>query len=207
MTTKKAMNAVTIMAAAVMTDAQKLWILFKTTFLISSTTNTGYAILSVMKANFVKKYHWFTEEQMADYIALAQSAPGPMAINASMIIGQETCGMAGSFAAVLGCALPPFLVMLAVTYFYHMIIGNTLVSLFMKGMQYGVAAMLLDVLIGLFRNVTKKETVYPVVLIVLAFLYVRLANRSVFFLALSCVLIGLAKSWLLKRQTKEGTCC
>ena len=66
---------------------RKLAILFTTTFAISLTANSGYAILSVMKNTFVQKYQWFSEEEMNDYIAMAPSIPGPIAISASMIWG------------------------------------------------------------------------------------------------------------------------
>ena len=70
-----------------MEKSQKLWILFKTAFVSSATANSGYAILAVMKNLFVEKHKWFTEDEMNDYIALAQSAPGPMAVNSAVIIG------------------------------------------------------------------------------------------------------------------------
>lgn len=190
-----------------MNKAAKLWILFKTTFLISMTTNTGYAILSVMKSNFVKKHQWFSQEEMADYIALAQSTPGPMAINASMIIGYQTAGILGSLSAVLGCALPPLLVMILVSFFYNRINQNTHIVLFMKGMQYGVAAMLLDVLIGLIMNVTRKEIAYPAILIVLSFVYVKFAGSSIFYLAVICLLVSALKVCLIKRKIKESDQC
>lgn len=189
-----------------MNKLRKLIILFKTTFLISLTTNTGYAILSVMKANFIRKYHWFTEDEMSDYIAMAQSAPGPMAINASMIIGWQTAGLAGSVATVAGCALPPLLVMMAVTLFYNRIISNPYVTIFMKGMQFGVTAMLLDVLLGLFTNVTKKGMFYPCCLIVSSFLYVKLVSKSVFFLALGCIVISIIKTRYDSRKKEKKPC-
>ncbi len=189
-----------------MDKIRKLIILFKTTFLISLTSNTGYAILSVMKANFIGKYHWITEEEMSDYIAMTQSAPGSMAINASMIIGWQIAGLAGSIAAVAGCALPPLLVMMAVTLFYNRIISNQHITFFMKGMQFGVAAMLLDVLLGLFTNVTKKGFLYPCCLIILAFLYIKLLNRSVFYLALSCIAVSIIKTWIDNRKEGKKSC-
>lgn len=189
-----------------MSKLRKLFILFKTTFLISLTSNTGYAILSVMKTNFIGKYHWFTEDEMADYIAMAQSAPGPMAINASMIIGWQIAGLSGSAAAVSGCAMPPLLVMMIVTLFYQRIITNSTVLMFMKGMQFGVTAMLLDVLLGLFTNVTKKGKLYPCCLIILSFLYIRVTNKSVFILAIACILISIIKSRYDNKKGENKTC-
>ena len=58
---------------------KKIWLIFINTFTISMTANSGYAMLGVIKNRFVHKYGWFTKEEMEDYIALAQSCPGPIA--------------------------------------------------------------------------------------------------------------------------------
>ena len=134
---------------------KRLLPLFLATLTISATANSGYAILAVMKDDFVNRRKWFTEDEMADYIAIIQSAPGAMAVNISMIVGYQSAGFLGSLAAVAGCILPPLVVMTAVTFFYEAIVSNQLVFLFMRGMQLGVVGMLLDIIIGLFTNITK----------------------------------------------------
>jgi len=182
--------------------SRKLAKLFTTTFAISMTANSGYAILSVMKNNFVQKYGWFSEEEMNDYIAMAPTIPGPIAISASMITGYQAAGLAGALAAVCGCALPPLLVMIIVTFFYNSLIANPYVALFLKGMQFGVAAMLLDVLLGLISNALKKEKIYPIILIVLSFLYIRFLRWSVFFLAGGCIVLGTVRA-LINRKKEE----
>lgn len=186
-----------------MSRIKKITILFKTIFFISMTANSGYAILSVMKANFIGKYHWFTEDEMADYTALIQSTPGPIAINASMIIGYQAAGLPGSFAAVLGCTLPPLLIMTGVTFFYDRIISDPNAALFMKGMQFGVTAMLLDVLLGLFMNVTKKEKLYPCCLILFSLIYLKVSDLSVFYLALACIVVSLVRTWFINKAPEK----
>ena len=181
----------------------RAWALFVTLFTISGTANSGYAVLSVVKDEFVARRKWFTEEEMADFIAIVQSTPGAMAVNISMIVGYESAGLLGSFAAVLGCILPPLVVMIIVTFFYEAIVGNEYVYLFMRGMQLGVVGMLLDVIVGLFNNVVRMERVYPIVLILLAFLYVRLTDFSIFYLALACAVAGVIKAFAIRRQAGE----
>ena len=140
-------------------SAERLLPLFWSTFAISATTNTGYAILAAMKESFVERRGWCTEEEMADYVGLAQSAPGPIAVNASVIVGYQVAGVPGAVAAVLGCAAPPCLVMLVVTYFYQAISSNQLVAAFRGCLRMGVVSMLLNVLAGLLTNVTRKGSV------------------------------------------------
>lgn len=183
-----------------MDKLKRMWQLFSTTFMISMTANSGYAILSVVRNTFVTKYKAFTEDEMADFIALAQSTPGPVAINVSMIVGYQFAGLAGGLAAVLGCALPPLLMMILVTFFYNTIIANQYVAIFMKGMQYGVVAMLLDVMINLFTGVAKKNVVYALVMIAISFLYIRYSKFSLFFLVLFCIAVGVTQAMLLRRK-------
>lgn len=181
----------------------KLLPLFLATFTISMTANSGYAILSVMKDDFVNKRKWFTEDEMADFIAIVQSAPGAMAVNASMVVGYQSAGFLGSLAAVAGCILPPLVVMILVTAFYQVIVANEFVYLFMRGMQLGVVGMLLDVIIGLFANVTRGRGAYPLIIMVLAFLYVRFSGWSILYLAIACALAGIVKAFLIAKG-KEG---
>ena len=182
----------------------KLAALFIATFTISCTANSGYAILAVMKDDFVNKRKWLTDEEMADYIAIVQSSPGPMAVTSSTVVGDHVAGPAGTFAAVLGVILPPFLVMVLVTYFYEAIVGNPYVGFFLRGMQMGVVAMLFDVIIGLFRNATDKGGVYPFVIIALSFAYVRFTGFSIVWLVLGCIVAGVAKALLVMREEKRS---
>jgi chromate transporter len=179
---------------------RRLVALFLATLTISATANSGYAIVAVMKDSFVNKRRWFGEDEMNDYIAIVQSCPGPMAVTSSMVVGYQAAGLLGSFAAVLGVIIPPFAVMAVVTVFYQTIIGNPSVMVFMRGMQMGVVAMLLDVCIGLFRDATKKSLVYPLAIMVLAFLYVRLTGCSIMWLALGCGVAGAVKALLIRQE-------
>lgn len=181
---------------------RRLAALFLATFTISATANSGYAIVAVMKDDFVNKRKWFTEDEMNDYIAIVQSCPGPMAVTSSTVVGYQAAGLLGSFAAVLGVIVPPFTVMVAVTVFYQTIVSNPYVTVFMRGMQMGVVAMLLDVCIGLFRDATKKSLVYPLVIMMLAFLYVRLTGCSIMWLALGCGVVGAVKALLVRREVE-----
>lgn len=179
---------------------QKAWLLFINTFSISMTANSGYAMLGVIKNRFVDKYGWFTKEEMEDYIALAQSCPGPIACSSTMIIGYQSCGIIGALAAVFGVILPPFLMMVLVTFFYTFISTNTYVRIFITGMQAGVCAMLLDVVLGLFAGVRKMNKVFYYVMVVLSFLYVRLTPYSIFFLALICIAVAVIKTFMFQKQ-------
>lgn len=182
----------------------RLIALFLATLTISATANSGYAIIAVMRDDFVNKRKWFTEDEMGDYIAIAQSCPGPMAVTSSMVVGFQSAGILGSLAAVWGVITPPFVIMVLVSIFYQTIVSNPYVTIFMRGMQMGVVAMLLDVCIGLFLNATKKPGIYPLVVMAIAFLYVRLTNCSIMWLAIGCGVAGAIRALLVKREVEAA---
>ena len=182
----------------------RLIALFLATLTISATANSGYAIIAVMRDDFVNKRKWFTEDEMSDYIAIAQSCPGPMAVTSSMVVGFQSAGILGSLAAVWGVITPPFVIMVLVSIFYQTIVSNPHVTIFMRGMQMGVVAMLLDVCIGLFLNATKKPGIYPLVVMAIAFLYVRLTNCSIMWLAIGCGVAGAIRALLVKGEVEAA---
>ena len=177
-----------------MDKLKKALILFRTTFITSMTANSGYAILGVMKSLMVDKYHWFTEEQMTDFMAMSQSPPGPMAVNCSLIVGYNLAGPFGAFMAVLGVMVPPTVMMIIVTYFYQVIVTNEYVRIFMQGMQAGVGAMLIDVIIGLFTSVSKRKGLYPYIIMAISFLFIRFTDFSMFYLIIGCILTAVIKT-------------
>lgn len=183
---------------------KKAWLLFINTFSISITANSGYAMLGVIKNRFVDKYGWFTKEEMEDYIALAQSCPGPFSCSTAMIIGYQSCGIIGALSAVLGVIVPPFIMMILVTYFYTFISTNQYVRIFITGMQAGVCAMLLDVVLGLFTGIIKMNKPFYYIMVLLSFLYVRLTKYSIFYLAVICILVAVVKTLLIKKEVDEN---
>lgn len=183
---------------------KKAWLLFINTFSISMTANSGYAMIGVMKNRFVEKYGWFTKEEMEDYIALAQSCPGPVACSSSIICGYQSAGFVGALASVFGVILPPFIMMVLVTMFYTFISTNTYVRIFIDGMQAGVCAMLLDVVLGMFVSVKKMNSIFYYIMVVLAFVYVRFTKFSIFYLAIICIVVGVVKALMTKRKVEQA---
>lgn len=89
-------------------NLEQLWILFKSMFLLSACTfGGGFVIVSLMKKKFVEELKWLEEDEMLDITAITQSSPGPLPVNASVIIGYRMQGIPGSLAAVLGTILRP----------------------------------------------------------------------------------------------------
>jgi uncharacterized protein YqcC (DUF446 family) len=88
--------------------AKILRTLFLSTFKLSACTfGGGYVIVPLMRKKFVEELHWIGEPEMLDLVAIAQSSPGPIAVNASILVGYHMAGVPGALITMLGTVLPP----------------------------------------------------------------------------------------------------
>ena len=169
-----------------------LWKLFNATFLLSAFTfGGGFVIVSLMKKKFVEELGWLEEEEMLDITAIAQSSPGPIPINASVILGYRMCGLAGSLVAILGTALPPMVIISVISLFYAQFRSNPIISLALQVMRAGVAAVIFDVVINLAKNVIKTRRVLYIVLMAAAFVARAILGVEATVLILVCLAVGL----------------
>ena len=130
--------------------APKLIRLFLNAMYISAFTfGGGFVIVTLMKKKFVDELHWITEEEMIDFTALAQSSPGAIAVNASILVGWRIGNFPGMLVAVLGTIIPPIVILSAISLFYNAFISNIYIKFLLLGMQAGVAAVILNVVMEL----------------------------------------------------------
>lgn len=188
-------------AAAPRCDRAKLWPLFLATLYISTFTfGGGFVIVTFMKRKFVDSLKWLSEEEMLDFAALAQASPGAIAVNAAILVGWRVCGFAGMVVAVLGTILPPMVILSVISLFYAAFAANRWVALALKGMQAGVAAVILDVACGLGAKVAKERSALSLALMAGAFLANFVFDVNVIFIILAAALAGVGKTLWLRRK-------
>ena len=147
-----------------------LWTLFKSMFVLSSCTfGGGFVIVSLMKKKFVEELQWLDEDEMLDVTAITQSAPGPLPVNASVIIGYRMAGILGSLSAVFGTILPPMIVLSIISLFYNQFRTNKYIAVALQVMRAGVAAVIFDVVINLAKNVFKTRRILYIAMMIIAF--------------------------------------
>lgn len=177
---------------------------FATLYISSFTFGGGFVIVTFMKRKFVDELHWLTEQEMLDMTALAQSSPGAIAVNASILVGWHMGGAIGAAVAVLGTILPPMLILSVISLFYAAFASNVYVAPVLKGMQAGVAAVILDVVCGLGQNVIKEKSVLSLGILAAAFIATFVFDVNVVYIILAAGLIGLLRAWLpLKGELKK----
>lgn len=165
--------------------------LFSSVFMISAFTfGGGFVIVPLMKRKFVDDLGWLGEEEMLDLTAIAQSSPGAIAVNASILIGYKTLGIPGAFTAILGTIIPPFVIISVISMFYVAFRDNRFVSMAMAGMLAGVAAVVTDVVITMTASILKEKRLIPVLVLIAAFIALRIFNVSIILIILIAGAIG-----------------
>lgn len=178
----------------------KLWQIFKSTLYLSAFTfGGGYVILTLMKDTFVDKLKWIDKEQMLDMTAIAQSAPGAVAINASIVVGYETGGIPGMFVAILGTAIPPLVIISVISMFYEAFIANHYIASFLKGMQAAIAALIFKVSYDMAKDLLKEKSKFVPVIMVIAFVLGYFLKVNIVYIIGGLILLGLVNS-LIKRR-------
>jgi chromate transporter len=179
--------------------------LFLSTLYISAFTfGGGFVIITFMKSKFVDELHWINESEMLDMAALAQSSPGAIAVNAAILVGWRVAGFPGMLISVLGTILPPMCILSVISFFYAAFATNTIVALVLKGMQAGVAAVIMDVVFGLGRNVLKERSWSHIVIMVAAFIAVYFFNVNVILIILAAALWGVLTELGKWKKDKEA---
>ncbi len=182
-------------------DAKTLWKLFASMFVLSSCTfGGGFVIVSLMKKKFVDEKHWLDEDEMLDITAITQSTPGPLPVNASVIIGYRMGGLVGALTAVLGTILPPMIIISLISLCYEQFRTNEVIALALRVTRAGVAAVILDVTLNLAGNVLKTKRVMYMGMMVVCFAAVTVFDVSAMLVILTCLLIGVADAAIACRK-------
>ena len=181
------------------TRAARLRALFFSTLYISAFTfGGGFVIVTFMKRKFVDELHWIDDQEMLDMAALAQSSPG------AILVGWHVEGLAGMVVAVLGTIIPPMVILSVISFFYAAFATNTYVALVLKGMQAGVAAVILDVVCGLGRDVLKTRSAIYIGLMVLAFIASFVFDVNVILIILAAAAFGVVRALLQYRKAARS---
>lgn len=181
----------------------KLLKLFTSTFLISAFTfGGGYVIVPLMKKKFVEELHWLEEEETLDFVAIAQTSPGAVAVNASILLGYRIAGFAGAMVAIFGTILPPMIILSVVSLFYEAFKESAPVNAALGAMRAGVAAVIANVVFGMGSKIVAEKNIISIVIMAAVFCAVYFLKVNIIIVILLCAVIGILKTYLELR--KEG---
>ena len=127
------------------------------------TFGGGYAMIALLENEFVTKKKWLGKDEFLDVAAIAESTPGPIAINAATYIGYKNSGIIGSMIATLGICIPSFVIIYAISLFFDAFLSLTLVAYAFKGIQICVVYLILTAGLKMLKQM--KKTVFNIIII------------------------------------------
>ena len=172
------------------------------------TFGGGYAMVPLIQNEAIEKKKWINEDEMMDIIAIAESSPGPIAINSATFVGYKVGGFWGSVAATTGVVLPSLIIISIIALFFENFLDIKIIDSAFKGIRAGVSVLILNAGISMFRALKKGFIGY--LLIALAFglsLFVDFRFMSIaliVFGAIIGVLVQASKNDELVADDKEG---
>ncbi|MFT4144754.1 MAG: chromate transporter [Mobilitalea sp.] len=180
------------------------WTLFTSTFSLSAfTIGGGYVIVPLMKKRFVDKLDWIEEDEMLNLVAIAQSSPGAIAINASILIGYRMAGVLGAVITVFGTVIPPLITITIISYFYNAFRSSEIISALLKGMQAGVTAVIADVVLDMGGVIVKGKQILSILMMIGAFAAAFIFEVNAVLIILICAAIGLV-TVLIREKSGKG---
>lgn len=153
------------------------------------TFGGGYAMISIIEDTCVVKKQWITHDEMMNMTVIAESTPGPIAINCATYVGYQRGGISGSIAATVGVALPSFVIIYLISAVLDNFLEITLVANAFKGIKIGVGVLILSVAVTMFQKMHKK--LFPrmvagcafAVMLVINFLSLKISTIALMLIA------------------------
>lgn len=171
-----------------------------TLYLSAFTFGGGYVIVTLLKKKFVDEYHWIEENEMLDLVAIAQSAPGAIAVNGAIVVGYKLAGIIGALTAIVATIIPPFLIISLISVFYAAFRSNVIISQMLEGMQAGVGAVIASVVYEMGAGVVQSKSTSSIIIMVLAFIAACVLEINVIYIVLACILLGIIRTLIHKRR-------
>lgn len=178
-----------------------LWQVFSSFFKIGAFTfGGGYAMIPLIQNEAVEKRHWVSDEDILEVVAIAESTPGPIAINSATFVGYKAAGILGSVCATLGVVLPSFVIILLLSYVLQQFQQVLAVQYAFQGIRAGVLALLVKALWTMYKKSPKGWVGY--VVMGASFILTAVFDFNVIFVIIGCAVFGVVTSLAMERRAE-----
>lgn len=168
-----------------------VWLSGVNFFISAFTFGGGYVVIPMIRKYFVQKKALIGEEELLDMAAIAQSSPGAIAVNLSVLAGYKAAGLIGAVISCIMAVLPPLIILSLICAGYKEFRDNSMVSAVLKGMEAGVAALIVDLVYDMCRNIFKEKHLLFSLLVPLSFCANFFLQINVALIILICAVLCL----------------
>lgn len=162
------------------------------------TFGGGYAMIPMIEREIAEKKQWISKEELSDMVAIAETTPGPIAVNVATFVGYKTEGKRGAICSTLGVVLPSFLIILALAGVYRLVIDNPYVQSAFWGIRIGVLALIAKAVVTMYRQCPKS--VFGYIIGLSAFAAVTFTKISVLFVIVAAAVAGIVYQAIQKEE-------
>ncbi len=165
------------------------------------TFGGGYAMIPMIQREIVEKKGWITDEDILEIVAIAESTPGPIAVNSATFVGYRVAGVFGSFCATFGVVLPSFLIISLIALVLRQFRELKAVKYAFYGIRAGVLALIIKALVSMYKKSPKGWASY--VIMAASFAIAAFTELNVLYIIIGCAVFGLVTSVLMKRRDEK----
>jgi chromate transporter len=184
------------------TNLKTLLSIFSVFFRIGAFTfGGGYAMIPLIQKEAVEKKKWITDDDILEIIAIAESTPGPIAINSATFVGYRVAGVLGALCGTVGVVLPSFVIILILSYVLREFQEIPVVQYAFTGIRAGVMALILKALWNMYKKAPKG--VIPYCIMAGAFVLSAILDLNVLYVIIACALTGLISSLIMARRVSK----
>ena len=181
---------------------KRILTLFLTFFKIGAFTfGGGYAMIPLIQREIVEKHGWMTDEDILDIFAIAESTPGPIAINSATFVGWRVAGFWGAALATSGVVLPSFVIILLISFLFNEFASYPVVQYAFTGIRAGVLALLVKALWTMYKKNPKHPIGYGIM--AAAFIITAFFDVPVLAVIVGCAAVGLISSLIQWRKEER----
>ncbi len=184
------------------TRLKKALLLFVTFFKIGAFTfGGGYAMIPLIQREVTEKRQWITDDDILEIIAIAESTPGPIAINSATFVGYKTAGFWGAFCATLGVVLPSFMIIFALSGILNAVDDFKAVKYAFMGIRAGVLGLIIKALVTMYKKCPKGIVSY--IVMAGSFILAAVLDIDVIIVVICCAIFGLITSLMAGRRMNK----
>lgn len=180
-----------------------LWLFFINLLISAFTFGGGYVVIPMIRKYFVLQKKMFAEEELMEMAAIAQSSPGAIAVNLSSLAGFRVAGFTGAMVSCVAAVLPALVILSLVSAWYGAFADNIAVAAVLKGMEAGVAAVIVSLVLDMYKTVLSEKNRLLCLLPPAVFLGNFFWGLPVALLLLSCCIICLIPVWINKKRRTQ----
>ena len=166
------------------------------------TFGGGFVIIGMMQKKFCDELHWVSDEEVLDMTAIAQSAPGALAVNSAIIFGYRMGGIKGVLVSTLATILPPIVIISIICNIYDVFSTNKIIQIALQVMRSGVAAVIMDVVLDLGGKVFETKDWINICLMIAAFVASWIFKVSSITLILLFLCLGVARYFIERKKVQ-----